>query len=129
MGAMKTRKPHPSITSILKTKILGRLYTVHLKQPTDLVNDDLQREKQYDHGNLATIIVNSEPLPTAEQENIYDRVMLLLNKVVFSLGRTKWKRSWYLTPVPDAIEGTKDFQYNKALREVLAGPLNDAIIC
>lgn len=43
---------------------------------TDLVNTDLQREKQYDHGNVATIIVNSEPLLTAEQKIIYDRIML-----------------------------------------------------
>jgi len=43
---------------------------------TDLVNTDLQREKQYDHRNLATIIVNSEPLLTAEQKIIYDRIML-----------------------------------------------------
>ncbi|XP_029172028.1 uncharacterized protein LOC114941268 [Nylanderia fulva] len=42
----------------------------------DLVNTDLQREKQYDHRNLATIIVNSEPLLTAEQKIIYDRIML-----------------------------------------------------
>ena len=35
---------------------------------TDLVNTDLQRE-QYDHGNLATFITNSEPLLTAEQKN------------------------------------------------------------
>ncbi|XP_057664480.1 uncharacterized protein LOC130898900 [Diorhabda carinulata] len=43
---------------------------------TDLVNTDLQREKQYDHGSLATIIMNSEPLLTAEQKIIYDRIML-----------------------------------------------------
>ncbi|XP_053597683.1 uncharacterized protein LOC106693515 [Microplitis demolitor] len=43
---------------------------------TDLVNTDLQRENQYDHGSLATIIMNSEPLLTAEQKIIYDRIML-----------------------------------------------------
>ncbi|CAB3250344.1 unnamed protein product [Arctia plantaginis] len=43
---------------------------------TDLVNTDLQRENQYDHGSLATIIMNSEPLLTGEQKNIYDRIML-----------------------------------------------------
>ncbi|XP_063993665.1 uncharacterized protein LOC135171207 [Diachasmimorpha longicaudata] len=43
---------------------------------TDLVNVDLQREKQYDRGNLATIIVNSEPLRTPEQKNINDRIIL-----------------------------------------------------
>ncbi|XP_039483119.1 uncharacterized protein LOC120446291 isoform X2 [Drosophila santomea] len=43
---------------------------------TDLVNTDLQREKQYDHGSLATIIMNSEPLLTAEQKIIHDRIML-----------------------------------------------------
>ncbi|XP_044592014.1 ATP-dependent DNA helicase RRM3-like [Cotesia glomerata] len=43
---------------------------------SDLVNTDLQREQQYDHGNLATIITNSEPLLTAEQKIIYDRIML-----------------------------------------------------
>ncbi|CAF4889544.1 unnamed protein product [Pieris macdunnoughi] len=46
---------------------------------TDLVNTDLQREKQYDHGNLATIIVSNEPLLTAEQKNIYDRIMLAVS--------------------------------------------------
>ncbi|XP_044591741.1 ATP-dependent DNA helicase pif1-like [Cotesia glomerata] len=35
---------------------------------TDLVNTNLQREQQYDHGNLATIITNSEPLLTAKQK-------------------------------------------------------------
>ncbi|GFT39632.1 ATP-dependent DNA helicase [Trichonephila clavipes] len=43
---------------------------------TALVNTDLQRENQYDHGSLATIIMNSEPLLTAEQKIIYDRIML-----------------------------------------------------
>ncbi|GFW34469.1 uncharacterized protein TNCV_500871 [Trichonephila clavipes] len=43
---------------------------------TDLVNTDLQQENQYDHGSLATIIMNSEPLLTAEQKIIYDRIML-----------------------------------------------------
>ncbi|XP_044591941.1 ATP-dependent DNA helicase PIF1-like [Cotesia glomerata] len=43
---------------------------------SDLVNTDLQREQQYDHGNLATIITNSEPLLTAEQKIISDRIML-----------------------------------------------------
>ncbi|XP_037902457.1 uncharacterized protein LOC119646155 [Hermetia illucens] len=43
---------------------------------TDLVNTDLQRDNQYDHGSLATIIMNSEPLLTAEQKIIYDRIML-----------------------------------------------------
>ncbi|XP_072379547.1 ATP-dependent DNA helicase PIF1-like [Diabrotica undecimpunctata] len=43
---------------------------------TDLVNTDLQRENQYGHGSLATIIMNSEPLLTAEQKIIYDRMML-----------------------------------------------------
>ncbi|XP_072389482.1 uncharacterized protein [Diabrotica undecimpunctata] len=43
---------------------------------TDLVNTDLQRENQYDHGSLATIIMNSEPLLTAEQKIIYDRIVL-----------------------------------------------------
>ncbi|XP_025193949.1 uncharacterized protein LOC112593660 [Melanaphis sacchari] len=43
---------------------------------TDLVNTDLQRENQYDHGSLATIIMNSEPLLTAELKIIYDRIML-----------------------------------------------------
>ncbi|XP_072392278.1 uncharacterized protein [Diabrotica undecimpunctata] len=43
---------------------------------TDLVNTNLQRENQYDHGSLATIIMNSEPLLTAEQKIIYDRIML-----------------------------------------------------
>ncbi|XP_025204836.1 uncharacterized protein LOC112601411 [Melanaphis sacchari] len=43
---------------------------------TDLVNTDLQRENQYDHGSLATIIMNSEPLLTAEQKIIYKRIML-----------------------------------------------------
>ncbi|XP_043861998.1 uncharacterized protein LOC122756458 [Drosophila santomea] len=43
---------------------------------TDLVNTDLQREKPYDHGSLATIIMNSEPLLTAEQKIIHDRIML-----------------------------------------------------
>ncbi|CAI6376445.1 unnamed protein product [Macrosiphum euphorbiae] len=43
---------------------------------TNLVNTDLQRENQYDHGSLATIIMNSESLLTAEQKIIYDRIML-----------------------------------------------------
>lgn len=42
----------------------------------DLVNTDLQREKQYNDVDLATIIVNNEPLLKAEQKNIYNRIML-----------------------------------------------------
>ncbi|XP_055924623.1 uncharacterized protein LOC129956714 [Argiope bruennichi] len=59
---------------------------------TDLVNTDLQREKQYDHGILATIIGNSEPLLTAEQKIIYDRIMLTVADEqggFFFLGRTR----------------------------------------
>ncbi|GFV59955.1 ATP-dependent DNA helicase [Trichonephila clavipes] len=53
---------------------------------TDLVNTDLQRENQYDHGSLATIIMNSEPLLTAEQKLFVIGLcwLLLLNKAVFS---------------------------------------------
>ncbi|GFV79732.1 uncharacterized protein TNCV_1725571 [Trichonephila clavipes] len=52
---------------------------------TDLVNTDLQRENQYDHGSLATIIMNSEPLLTAEQKLFMIGLcwLLLLNKAVF----------------------------------------------
>ncbi|GFW48878.1 uncharacterized protein TNCV_3900761 [Trichonephila clavipes] len=61
---------------------------------TDLVNTDLQRENQYDHGNLATIIMNSEPLLTAEQKIIYDRIMLAVaaEQGGFFLGCTRWNR-------------------------------------
>lgn len=45
----------------------------------DLVNTDLQREKQYNDVDLATIIVNNEPLLTAEQKNIYNRIMLTVD--------------------------------------------------
>ncbi|GFV33863.1 helitron_like_N domain-containing protein [Trichonephila clavipes] len=53
---------------------------------TDLVNTDLQRENQYDHGRLATIIMNSEPLLTAEQKIFMIGLcwLLLLNKAFFS---------------------------------------------
>ncbi|GFQ84634.1 uncharacterized protein TNCT_429421 [Trichonephila clavata] len=46
---------------------------------TDLVNSDLQREKQYKDVDLATIIANIEPLLTDEQKNIYNRIMLAVN--------------------------------------------------
>ncbi|GFY19856.1 ATP-dependent DNA helicase [Trichonephila clavipes] len=61
---------------------------------TDLVNTDLQRENQYDHGSLATIIMNSEPLLTAEQKIIYDRIMLAVaaEQGGFFLGCTRWNR-------------------------------------
>ncbi|GFW18532.1 ATP-dependent DNA helicase [Trichonephila clavipes] len=54
---------------------------------TDLVNTDLQRENQYDHGSLATIIMNSEPLLTAEQKLFMIGLcwLLLLNKAGFFL--------------------------------------------
>lgn len=45
----------------------------------DLVNTDLQREKQYNDVDLATIIVNNEPLLTAERKNIYNRIMLTVD--------------------------------------------------
>jgi hypothetical protein len=45
----------------------------------DLVNTDLQRKKQYNDVDLATIIVNNEPLLTAEQKNIYNRIMLTVD--------------------------------------------------
>ncbi|GFU18819.1 uncharacterized protein TNCV_1085611 [Trichonephila clavipes] len=61
---------------------------------TDLVNTDLQRENQYDHGSLATIIMNSEPLLTAEQKIIYDRIMLAVaaEQGGFFFGCTRWNR-------------------------------------
>ncbi|XP_054719193.1 uncharacterized protein LOC129228538 [Uloborus diversus] len=46
---------------------------------TDLVNTDLQREKQYNAVDLATIIANNEPLLTVEQKNIYNQVMLTVD--------------------------------------------------
>lgn len=44
-----------------------------------LVNTDLQREKQYNDVDLATIIVNNEPLQTVEQKNIYNRIILTVD--------------------------------------------------
>ena len=48
----------------------------------DLVNTDLQREKQYNDVDLATIIVNNEPLQTSDQKNIYNRIMLTVDLFV-----------------------------------------------
>ncbi|GIY92537.1 uncharacterized protein CEXT_70151 [Caerostris extrusa] len=46
---------------------------------TDLVNTDIQREKQYDDVDLATLIANNEPFLTAEQRLIYNRIMLTVD--------------------------------------------------
>ncbi|GFR25578.1 hypothetical protein TNCT_331001 [Trichonephila clavata] len=54
---------------------------------SDLLNSDLQREKQNNDIDLATIITNNEPLLTVEQKFIYNRVMLDAEKRrVFFLG-------------------------------------------
>lgn len=60
---------------------------------TDLVNSNLQQEKQYDHHNLATIIENSEPFLTVVQKMIYERIMLAFaaEQAFFFLG-DRWNR-------------------------------------
>jgi hypothetical protein len=64
---------------------------------TDLVNSDLQREKQYNNVDLVTIIEMNEPLLTAEQRNIYYRIMLTVDTEqgffpLFFLRRSRWNR-------------------------------------
>ena len=46
---------------------------------TDLVNSDLQREKQFNNHDLATVVANNELLLTDEQKNIYHRIMLAVD--------------------------------------------------
>lgn len=43
---------------------------------TDIMNTDIQREKQYEDVDLATLIANNEPLSKAEQRIIYNRLNL-----------------------------------------------------
>jgi hypothetical protein len=43
---------------------------------TDIMNTDIQREKQYEDVDLATLIANNEPLLKAEQRIIYNRLNL-----------------------------------------------------
>jgi hypothetical protein len=45
----------------------------------DLVNSDLQREKQFNEVDLAIVIKNNEPLLTAEQKIIYNRIILTVD--------------------------------------------------
>ncbi|XP_054710754.1 uncharacterized protein LOC129220340 [Uloborus diversus] len=74
---------------------------------TDLVNTDLQREKQYNAVDLATIIANNEPLLTVEQKNIYNQVMLTVDTEqggFFFLRRTRWNRQ----DIFDIINPCKD---------------------
>ncbi|GFQ97790.1 uncharacterized protein TNCT_225871 [Trichonephila clavata] len=61
---------------------------------TDLVNSDLQREKQHNDVDLATIIANNEPLLTDEQKMFIIGLcwLLMMNKAAFFLGRTRWNR-------------------------------------
>ncbi|GFU36308.1 ATP-dependent DNA helicase [Trichonephila clavipes] len=85
---------------------------------TDLVNTDLQRENQYDHGSLATIIMNSEPLLTAEQKIIYDRIMLAVAAEqggFFFLGCTRWNRQRAILAAKNVDVDEINFQIQQLL--------------
>ena len=60
----------------------------------DLVNSDLQRENQYNDVDLVKIIAIVELLLTAEQRNIYYRIMLTVDfqQGIFFLRRSRWNR-------------------------------------
>ncbi|GFY76035.1 uncharacterized protein TNIN_99851 [Trichonephila inaurata madagascariensis] len=40
----------------------------------DIINNDVQREHQFDMTFLATFVVDNEQLLTAEQRNVYDQI-------------------------------------------------------
>jgi len=46
------------------------------RQTTDIINSDVQREKQFDLISLATFVANNEQLLTDEQKKIYDQINL-----------------------------------------------------
>lgn len=58
---------------------------------TELVNNDLQQEEQYDHHNLQTINEKREPLPTEEQK-WFMIGLCWLKYMFFFLGHTRWNR-------------------------------------
>jgi hypothetical protein len=62
---------------------------------TDLVNADLQREKQFHSFDLTKIVANNEPFLTDEKRHVYNRIVLAVDTKqggFFFLGRTRWNR-------------------------------------
>jgi len=60
--------------------LISNMSLIHFGMPnrpaTDIINNDVQREQQFDEASLTNFVVNNEQLLTAEQKNIYDRINL-----------------------------------------------------